>query len=121
MMKHGATTIWELWNGNTAPPGMNSHNHVMLLGDFVIWLYQDLAGIKPDGADPGYKHIVMRPNPVGNLKFARASYLSMYGPIRSNWNLKGKRFSWDIDIPANTSATIYIPPCWHSRSRLLHT
>jgi|YelNatPaOPRAMG01_1025707.scaffolds.fasta_scaffold09217_4 alpha-L-rhamnosidase len=109
MIKHGATTIWELWNGDTAPPDMNSRNHVMLLGDFVIWLYQDLAGIKPDEADPGYKHIIMKPYPVGNLKFVEASYLSMYGPIKSDWNLKGKVFSWHIDIPSNTTATIYIP------------
>jgi len=55
MIKEGATTIWELWNGNTADPGMNSRNHVMLLGDFVVWVYQDLAGIKANPEKPGYK------------------------------------------------------------------
>ncbi len=48
MIENDATTIWELWNGNTADPAMNSHNHVMLVGDLIIWLYEDLAGIKSD-------------------------------------------------------------------------
>ena len=46
MVANGATTIWELWNGNTANPGMNSQNHVMLLGDLLIWYYENLAGIR---------------------------------------------------------------------------
>jgi alpha-L-rhamnosidase len=49
MLEHGAT-IWELWNGNTADPGMNSHNHVMLVGDLETWLHEELAGIEPDPA-----------------------------------------------------------------------
>ena len=48
MAEQGATTIWELWNGDTADPAMNSGNHVMLVGDLGIWLYENLAGIKPD-------------------------------------------------------------------------
>ncbi len=109
MIGEGATTIWELWNGNTADPGMNSRNHVMLLGDFVVWLYQDLAGIKSDPADPGYKHIVMKPHPIGDLKFVKASYLSPYGPVASEWHLNGNRFRWDVGVPPNATATIYIP------------
>lgn len=109
MIRHDATTIWELWNGNTADPAMNSRNHVMLLGDLVVWLYQDLAGIEADPTDPGYKHILMKPFPAGNLKFVKASYLSMYGLIKSDWHLTMNQFSWSIEIPANTTATIYIP------------
>jgi alpha-L-rhamnosidase len=109
MIENGATTIWELWNGNTAAPDMNSGNHVMLLGDLIIWYYEDLAGIKSDPSEPAFKHIIMKPYPVGDLKYVKASYLSMYGPIKSEWHLKGTQFNWDIDIPANTTATIYIP------------
>ena len=65
MVENGATTIWELWNGNTADPSMNSGNHVMLIGDYVVWLYENLAGIKTDPAHPGFKHILMKPQPVG--------------------------------------------------------
>ena len=109
MIKHGATTIWELWDGNTAPPHMNSHNHVQLIGDFVVWLYQDLAGIEAAPTNPAFKHIIMKPYPVGNLRFVKASYLSMYGLIKSHWRRGQNKFYWDITIPANTSATIYIP------------
>ncbi len=109
MIENGATTIWELWNGNTAAPDMNSGNHVMLLGDLIVWLYQDLAGIKSDLANPGYKDIIMKPYPVGNLKFVKASHLSMYGLIKSEWHIRGSKFSWEISIPANTTATIYVP------------
>jgi alpha-L-rhamnosidase len=71
MIAKGATTVWELWNGDTADPAMNSGNHVMLVGDLVIWLYETLAGIAPDPAQPGFKHIVMRPQPVGDLAFPK--------------------------------------------------
>ncbi len=109
MIEQGATTIWELWNGNTADPAMNSGNHVMLLGDLIIWYYEDIAGIKSDPANPAYKHIIMKPYPVGNLRFVKAGYLSKYGPIKSEWHLSGTQFNWEIKIPANTTATIYIP------------
>jgi alpha-L-rhamnosidase len=109
MIEHGATTIWELWNGNTADPTMNSGNHVMLIGDYVVWLYENLAGIKADPEQPGFKHIVMKPTPVGDLKFVKATHESPYGLISSEWRRNGDKFDWQIEIPANTTATVYIP------------
>ncbi len=116
MIENGATTIWELWNGNTAPPKMNSANHVMLLGDFIVWLFEDIAGIATDPAKPAFKNIIMKPQPSGNLTFADASYNSMYGMIKSNWKVecnkttgKERKFYWDVEIPFNTSATVFIP------------
>ena len=109
MIEHDATTIWELWNGNTADPSMNSGNHVMLIGDVAIWFYEDLAGIKPDPENPGFKHIIMRPTPVGDLTFVKASHISPYGLISSEWHKKGKRFEWHVMIPAGTTATVYLP------------
>jgi alpha-L-rhamnosidase len=109
MVEHGATTIWELWNGDTANPAMNSGNHVMLVGDLAIWLYEDLAGIKADPEQPGFKHIIMQPTPVGDLKFVRATHLSPYGWISSEWHWEGDQFDWQIKIPANTTATVYLP------------
>ncbi|RZM19354.1 MAG: alpha-rhamnosidase, partial [Pedobacter sp.] len=55
MVDNGATTIWELWNGNTADPKMNSQNHVMLLGDLLVWYYENLAGIRTDKSAVGFK------------------------------------------------------------------
>jgi len=109
MVSQGATTIWELWNGNTADPTMNSGNHVMLVGDLVIWFYEDLAGIKSDPAQPGFKHIIMKPLPVGDLTFVQATHRSPYGLIGSAWKKHGHQFDWRIEIPANTTATIYVP------------
>jgi alpha-L-rhamnosidase len=109
MVEQGATTIWELWNGNTADPSMNSGNHVMLVGDLVIWLYEYLAGIAPDTEQPGFKHIIMKPQPAGDLKFVKATHRSPYGLISSEWHKDGNRFDWQIEIPVNTTATIRIP------------
>jgi alpha-L-rhamnosidase len=109
MVEQGATTIWELWNGNTADPTMNSGNHVMLIGDLVLWFYEYLAGIAPDAAQPGFKRIIMRPMPVGDLTFVKATHHSPYGLISSEWHRDGNKFDWQIEIPANTTATVYVP------------
>ncbi|RLD82329.1 MAG: alpha-rhamnosidase [Bacteroidetes bacterium] len=109
MVEQGATTIWELWNGDHGDPGMNSGNHVMLLGDLIIWFYENLAGIKADPDIPAFKHIIMKPHVLGDLTFVDASYNSIYGRIKSAWKLDKDKFIWNISIPANTTATIYVP------------
>ncbi len=109
MIKNGATTIWELWNGNTADPAMNSRNHVMLLGDLLIWFYENLAGIKNDPSSVGFKKILMKPSFPEKLTHVNASYVSPYGTIGSQWQRNGDKLVWDITIPANTSATIQLP------------
>lgn len=109
MLEKGATTIWELWNGDTADPAMNSGNHVMLVGDVVIWLYEYLAGIQPDPEQPAFKHIIMKPWPVRDLAFVKAAHRSPYGLIASHWRMSGGQFDWEITVPANTTATVYVP------------
>lgn len=109
MAQHGATTIWELWNGNTADPAMNSGNHVMLLGDLIVWYYEYLAGIQSDPAHPGFKRILMRPTPVGDLTHVKADYQSVHGRIASEWKIDHHTFHWQISVPANTTALVYIP------------
>jgi alpha-L-rhamnosidase len=109
MTENGATTIWELWNGNTANPQMNSQNHVMLLGDLLIWLYENIAGIKSDGKGVGFKKIIMKPEWIDGLDFANAGYQSAYGEIKSNWKKSIESFDWRITVPANTKAEIYLP------------
>lgn len=109
MAKQGATTIWELWNGNTANPQMNSQNHVMLLGDLLIWLTENLAGIQTDPNEVGFQKIMMKPDFVDELKFVNASYASVHGKITSEWKKSVEAINWHIVIPANTKATIAIP------------
>lgn len=109
MIKRGATTIWELWNGDTANPAMNSRNHVMLLGDVLIWFYEDLAGIKADPSSVAFKKILMEPVFPEELKLVNASHISPYGKIDSSWKREGNKLEWNITIPANTTATVKVP------------
>lgn len=109
MAENGATTIWELWNGNTADPGMNSQNHVMLLGDLLTWYYENLAGIRTNKADVGFKKITMKPFFPAGLDAVNATYKSMYGTISSQWKNGTGKLEWKITIPANTSATVFFP------------
>jgi alpha-L-rhamnosidase len=109
MVTRGATTIWELWNGEYGDPGMNSGNHVMMLGDLITWYYENLAGIKPDPQKPAFKHTIMKPGVLGDLTSVDAAFNSIHGKIKSRWRLEEGKFSWDITIPANTTATVLVP------------
>lgn len=108
MAERGATTIWELWNGDTANPSMNSGNHVMLLGDLIVWYYQNLAAIKAGINQPGFKQVIMKPTLPDGLSFVKSSYKTPYGLVKSEWK-KGSNFDWNISIPANAVALISIP------------
>lgn len=127
MIENGATTIWELWNGDTANPAMNSGNHVMLLGDLLPWCFEHVGGIK--AAAPGFKRIRLAPNfELEELSHANVSYMTPYGEVVSSWNKTPMRLKWDIVIPANTSATIVTPNGekvlgsgeWHIEENLPH-
>lgn len=109
MIEKGATTIWELWNGDTADPAMNSGNHVMQIGDLGVWFYEYLAGIRADPEHPGFKHAIIRPYPVEGLTFVNASHRSLYGTVRSNWKSENGHFTLDVVVPPNTTATVYVP------------
>ncbi|MCX5638028.1 MAG: family 78 glycoside hydrolase catalytic domain, partial [Planctomycetota bacterium] len=104
-ISRGATTLWEDWSGSA------SLNHIML-GDISAWFYKYLAGININ-PDPlkgtGFKHIVIRPRPVGDITWVRAEHNSMYGPIRSSWRKENGIFTLDVTIPVNTTAKVYMP------------
>ena len=109
MIEQGATTVWELWNGDTANPAMNSRNHVMLVGDLYVWFNEYLAGIRSDWQHPGFKHIILKPVLAGDLEWVKARHDCPYGPIVSEWEIHGKSFEWHVSVPANTTATVYVP------------
>ena len=110
MVEKGATTIWELWNGDTANPEMNSGNHVMLLGDLLPWCFNNLAGIRADRWKSGYKHIVFQPAfEIQELSNVDASYMSIYGKIISRWTKTPTHLEWDIELPANTTGEVHLP------------
>lgn len=109
----GATTIWERWDGQK-PDGtfqdvaMNSFNHYAY-GAIGEWLYKYVAGLDIDPEHPGYKHILFFPHPGGALTQASAELKSMYGPIKSSWNIIQSQFTYAVKIPANTTATVTLP------------
>lgn len=87
---------------------MNSFNHYSL-GSCGQWMYETIAGINLDPASPGFKHIIIRPQPGGGLTSASASYDSPYGPIKSRWQISADHFMLQVTIPCNTTATVYVP------------
>jgi alpha-L-rhamnosidase len=116
MVEKGATTIWELWNGDTADPAMNSANHVMLLGDLVVWFYEYLGGIRNAPGSAGFKEILLKPYPVDGLDHVDASFRSVHGPVASSWKKENGRFLWSVVVPCNTSARAFFPVRQMSRA-----
>jgi len=112
-VKMGATTIWERWDGlkpdNTfQTPGMNSFNHYAY-GAIGDWMYRAIAGIDTDESGPGYKQIKIKPHIGGNLTYARADLQTYYGKVGSHWKIENGKLQLDVEIPANTRATVYVP------------
>jgi alpha-L-rhamnosidase len=103
-IRKGSTTLAESWDASVSA----SQNHV-ILGQIIEWFYQDLAGITADPAGPGFKAILLRPQPVDGLAWAEASYDSIRGRISSRWERRGDQFTLIVSIPANTSATVRVP------------
>lgn len=109
----GATTIWERWDGITTSntfqdTGMNSFNH-FAFGAVMEWGYGYLLGIKCDTRSPAFKHVILQPTFGGGLTHAKGGYDSMYGRIESGWALEGNTFTYTCTVPANTTATLYLP------------
>lgn len=112
-VKMGATTIWERWDGikedgNFQNPDMNSFNHYAY-GAIGDWMYRTIAGINISEGSAGYKRISIRPRMGGGLTHASAKLETYYGKLSSSWKLTDGKFSMEVTIPANTTATIYIP------------
>jgi alpha-L-rhamnosidase len=122
---NGATTVWERWDSFTKEHGfnglsgnqnasMNSFSHYSF-GAVMEWAFRDLAGIDTEG--PGFRHIVIRPNPptpgsnpdLEAVHWVKAEYESVRGRIVSRWRSMAGGFQLDVNVPANTSATVLLP------------
>jgi hypothetical protein len=103
-LKMGATSLTEAWNADPR----SSQNHFML-GQIMEWFYRDLAGIGGDPAGPGFKKIIIKPEPVGDVTWVKASFDSIRGKIVSHWKRDGGSFELSVTIPANTTATVFVP------------
>lgn len=104
MPKHGATTIWESWEGTKAQGGIASLNHYSK-GAVCEWLFNSMCGIKVDGEN----HFMIAPKPGGHFAFAKAEYDSVYGKVVSGWKKQNDKYVYEIEIPANCTAEILLP------------
>jgi alpha-L-rhamnosidase len=98
----GATTLWETWKDE------GSHNHIFL-GDISAWFFRGLAGINPDPEGPGFAKIIVRPEVVGDLTFAKAETRTLRGVVHSDWKIDGGNLVLSVVIPVNSTATVYVP------------
>ncbi|HJQ24277.1 MAG TPA: glycoside hydrolase family 78 protein [Blastocatellia bacterium] len=110
---NGATTIWERWDGYVKgrgfqDKGMNSFNHYAI-GAVGEWMARVILGINNDDERPAYEHFTLRPYPGGGLTWARGHYDSIRGRIESSWRVTAGGLQYDVTIPTNTTATVYVP------------
>lgn len=110
---NGATTIWERWNSymidkGMGPKGMNSFNHYAY-GVVCEWIWETAAGIASDPANPGFRHIIMKPVPDKRLGYLKAEYQSASGVIRSAWKYEGDNWIWEFSVPDGCTATVTLP------------
>lgn len=103
MVESGATTLWESWEYPELSP---SQNHPMF-GSISEWFFRSLLGINP--AKPGFEKIIIKPQPAGDLTFAKGSYQSVRGLIRSSWQKQNDSLSLNVSVPGNTTAEVWVP------------
>lgn len=112
MAENGATTIWELWNGDTANPRMNSGNHVMLLGDLLTWVSRDLCGIR-NGSAPG-EFVFETDRNIPDCEYASGSRPTPWGPVSSRWERHPDgTLTWHVSLPAGTCGEVRLPDGRH--------
>jgi alpha-L-rhamnosidase len=109
-MEQGATTLWEDWKGE------QSLNHIMF-GDVSNWFFQWIAGIGLDSDSPGFGHVLIQPQPVGGLTWAKAQHDSPHGQIACDWQQDAGVFHLNVTIPANATATVWVPASDHTQVR----
>jgi alpha-L-rhamnosidase len=115
-VKMGATTIWERWNaigedGKAFDPRMNSYNHYAY-GAVCQWLFESVAGFRPDPALPGFKHVIFEPTIIPSLSPVAAHHDSAAGRIEARWTVEGDNVNYDIVVPEGASGTLVLSPAY---------
>ena len=88
--------------------GKDSHNHPMF-GGGLVWLYRKVAGVQADESDPGYRHVIFRPQPVGDLTWASYETETPYGKVSASWKIRRGRFIYKVHIPRGTRGSVWMP------------
>jgi alpha-L-rhamnosidase len=115
-VKNGATTIWERWDaiqadGSIFEPTMNSYNHYAY-GAVCQFLFERVAGFRPDPAIPGFKHIIFEPAVIPTLSPVVASHDSRAGRIEAKWQVEGDKVAYEITVPEGASGTLVLLPLY---------
>ena len=103
-LKFGATTLTEQWD----PRQGSSWNHFMM-GQIEEWFYKSLAGIRHNPEEPGYRHLLIAPQPVGDLKYVKSTYKTLYGTVGVEWKCENGNFELQVTVPVNCSAKVFLP------------
>jgi alpha-L-rhamnosidase len=103
MLQLGFKTLSERWD----KPG-SSMNHCMF-GQAQEWFHKSVLGIQQAPDSVGFRRVILRPEPVGDLQSAAGHYDSIHGRIESRWKIEGRHFDWHISVPPNTTAEVYVP------------
>lgn len=101
-IEQGATTSWEHWNGES------SRNHPMF-GGGIVWFYRVLAGMNVDPAQPGYRHIIFKPQPAGDLTFVSYANETPLGTASVRWEKNAGALKLNVEVPVGSTATVYVP------------
>jgi alpha-L-rhamnosidase len=112
-VKNGATTIWERWDaiqedGSQFDPAMNSFNHYAY-GAVCQWLFEQVAGLRPDPAKPGFRHVLLEPAILPKLSPVAAHHDCAYGRIETNWSLADDRVTYIVVLPKGTTGSLKLP------------
>ena len=105
MREHGATTLWEHWALDT---NTFSHNHPMF-GSVSAWFFKCLGGIQCAPGAIGFDHVIIAPQIVGDLTWVSCWHESVHGRIVSEWKRETGKLKLEVAVPANTTATVYVP------------
>jgi alpha-L-rhamnosidase len=116
-VKNGATTIWERWDaikedGSIFDPAMNSYNHYAY-GAVCQWLFEAVAGLRPDADNPGFKHIIYEPVIIPSLSPVAASHDGAAGRIEARWSVDGDAVTYDVTVPAASAGTLVLSSKYH--------
>lgn len=111
LVTHGATTMWERWNGDQmrGDPSMNSYNHYAY-GAVADWIYRYAAGVDALPTDPGFHTVLVHPHFDARLKSIAFDYENGYGTVKSNWQMTGTHIHWELVIPPNSQAVLELDP-----------
>ena len=116
-IKRGATTIWERWDGLMADgsvheSSMNSFNHYAF-GSVCQWLFESVAGFRPDPAQPGFKHVVFEPVIIPSLSPVAARYDTVNGTVEAAWSIEASQVRYDVSVPEGASGNLVLSDRYH--------